>query len=113
MPEEWEETRDDEPRQVPLSGRVELLEAVVGVGDHSHLIDQEEADATGVEPGIENVPLVTLDLAGHLHPGGVCIPITTPYLLTGVALDQLISGLCEAREQLDARYPYRERRSPQ
>jgi hypothetical protein len=109
-PEEWNSTGWSEPPEgsIPLAGRIELMGVNVGVGDTAALVDPD--DATSERPaGVENVPLVALDLIGHLHLSGQCVPSQTPYLITPVALDELIGGLIEAREALDAQYPHRER----
>jgi hypothetical protein len=58
---------------------------------------------------VEELPLVVLDLIGHLHVADQCLPARTPFLVTSVALDELLAGLLEARDELDARYPHRER----
>jgi hypothetical protein len=109
-PEEWNSTGWTESLEgaIPLTGRIELMGVNVGVGDTTALVDPDSA-TTEHPAGVENIPLVALDLVGHLHLAGQCIPSQTPFLVTPVALDELINGLIEARDALDARYPHRER----
>jgi hypothetical protein len=117
VPEDGSWTNSDswgEPREelVPIAGRIELLGLSLGIGDTTELIDPEEENPHR-PPGVGIVPLVAMDLSGHLHVGGQCLPAVTPYLLTSDALDELIDGLTQIRGAMDDRYPDRERRSPQ
>lgn len=95
---------------LPLAGRIELLGLSLGVGDTTEWTDPEH-ESPHRSAGATIVPLVAMDLMGHLHVGGGCMPARTPYLVTSDALDELIDGLVEIRRVLDDRYPHRERRS--
>lgn len=108
MTESWEAFEHEREVLVPLNNRIELMAVYVGVGDTSTLVDPEH-ETVDQPAGVENIPLVTLDLMGHLHQDGRCIPARTPFLITSLALDQLIEGLLDAQKQMDARYPHRER----
>lgn len=114
MPENGDWTGDgwSEPHEelLPLAGRIELLGLTLGIGDTTELVDPEDENPHR-PPGVGIVPLVAMDLTGHLHAAGQCLPSRTPYLLTSDALDELIDGLVEIRNVMDTRYPDRERRS--
>lgn len=110
MPEGNPTGGEPDEQLIPLAGRIELLGLTLGIGDTAELVDPDEEDSERA-PGVEIVPLVTLDLSGHLHRGGQCMETITPYLLTSRALDNLIDGLIEIRGVMDERYPDRERGS--
>lgn len=105
--EGWSEPREE---LLPIAGRIELLGLSLGMGDTTELVDPEEENPHR-PAGVGIVPLVAMDLMGRLHVGGECLPARTPYLMTPMALDELIDGLTEVRDALDTRYPDRERRS--
>lgn len=114
MPEDdgWTAEGWSEPVEelVPLAGRIELLGLTLGIGDTTELVDPEH-ESPHRAAGVAIVPLVAMDLMGHLHVAGQCMPARTPYLLTSDSLDELIEGLEEIRKVMDTRYPDRERRS--
>lgn len=108
-PEEWSGWSEPREELVSLSGRIEVHSITAGLGDYTTLIDPEHA--TKEKPsGAENIPLVVLDLVGHAHVMGRCIPARAPFVLTSVTLDELVDSLTEIRDQMDSCYPHRERR---
>lgn len=114
MPEEiwgegWSEPREE---LIPLAGRIELMGLSLGIGDTAELVDPD-MESPHRPSGVGIVPLVVMDLMGHLHVGGQCLPARTPYLITSVGLDELVDGLIRIRDAMDVRYPDRERWSSQ
>ena len=105
--EGWSEPYEE---LLPLAGRIELTGLSLEIGDTTELVDPEEENPHR-PPGVGIVPLVAMDLMGHLHVNGACLPARTPYLITSDALDELIEGLTEIRDAMDTHYPDRERRS--
>lgn len=96
---EWIEVPKGDSLQ-SAGGRIEVLATTVGVGESIFITDpdhEHEGNPAGVE---SQGRIVMLDLHGHLHPGGYCIPVSAPFLLSPEAVDSLIGSLTEARDKL-------------